>query len=66
MNKEETVAAPAEPHPLTPLENQLNGSQHNASAAVKAVVDYLESELAKVRAEFAQLLAQKKGGRGNE
>lgn len=52
-DKKAEAATATEPHPLTPLENQLNGSTHNASAAVKAIIDYFEKEIAKLRAEFS-------------
>lgn len=50
--KAEAQPQPEPPHPLTPLENHLNGSSHNAGAAVKAVIAYFEAELAKLRAEL--------------
>jgi hypothetical protein len=55
VNEEkEAATAAAEPHALAPLEAHLNGSQHNAGAAVKAVVDFFEKEIAKLRAEFSK------------
>jgi hypothetical protein len=56
VSDEEKAAATAaaEPHPLAPLEAQLNGSTHNAGGAIKALEAWLAKELAKVRAEFSK------------
>jgi len=48
---EETKPAAAEPHPLAPLEAQLNGSAHNAGAAIKALEAWFKKEWAKLHAE---------------
>lgn len=40
------VEAVEQPHPLQPLENHLNGSSHNASAAIKALDDWFEKKFA--------------------
>jgi hypothetical protein len=48
---EEDVSAP---HPLTALENHLNGSIHDAGSAVDAVEAFIKKEIAKLRAEFSR------------
>jgi UDP-N-acetylglucosamine pyrophosphorylase len=57
MDQTNTVAqvqpAAEEPHPLKPLEDHLNGSKHNAGAAIKAIEDWFAKEVAKIRAEFS-------------
>lgn len=40
------------PHPLAPLENHLNGSAHNASAAVKAIEAFIEAKIAALVADL--------------
>lgn len=51
----EAEAVPAtEPHPLEPLEAHLNGSSHNAGAAVKALEEWLKAEFAKFKAEITR------------
>lgn len=51
---DDTKPATTEPHPLAPLENHLNGSSHNAGAAVKAIEAWFHAEIAKLRAEFSK------------
>jgi hypothetical protein len=53
MSDEEKAAA-QEPHPLAPLQAHLDGSTHNAGAAITALENWFKAELAKLRAEFSK------------
>ena len=50
--EKETATAPAEPHPLQPLHDQLAGAQHNAGSAIKALEAWVEAKFAALKAEL--------------
>lgn len=57
MNEVVTPAvqtAPPVEASLKPLENHLNGSVHNAGAAIKSFEAWFHAEIAKLRAEFSK------------